>query len=198
MPDVWDYFKNLFKKAEISSPASPLIHEMIQRSTEETNDYLFWKNTLVCHRLRAWISEQHVVFQINPDNLDEAVDFLDTPSSKGFVIHFYKTRYNHRDVVHLFDYLKEQVLKINYRTQISDTRAYERPNWVESVQRHYLKPRSQQNEQGKFNQQFGNVMIELTFRNDQVYNLKFRATSYQDFQFSEALDFKDLIRKVLV
>ena len=198
MADVWDYFKNLFKKAETSSPASPLIHEMIQRSAEETSDYLFWKNTLVCQGLRTWIREQHVVFQIAPDNLDEAVDFLDTPSSKGFVIHFHKTRYNHRDVVHLFDYLKEQVLKINYRTQISDARTYERPNWVESVQRHYLKPRSQQNEQGQFNQQFGNVMIELTFRNDQVYNLKFRATSYRDSQFSEALNFKDLIRKVLV
>jgi hypothetical protein len=198
MAEIWDYFKGLFKKAEISSPSRPLIHEMIERSEEEKTDYEYWKNTLVCRRLKNWLNEQYVLFQVEPQRIDEAIDFLDTPSSQGFVVHFSKTRYSRRDVVHFFDYLKEQVLQINYRTQISDARSYERPQWVESVQRHYLKPRPAQTEGGLFDQQFGNVMIELTFRNDHIHNLKFRATSYRDYQYTEVLEFRDLVKKILL
>lgn len=197
MADIWDYFKGLFKKAENSAPNQPLIHELIQRSEAEKEDYEFWKGTLVCQRMLNWLNEQYIIFRLEPDNIDEAVDFLDTPSSKGLVVHFSKTQYSVRDVTHFLDYLKEQVLRLNYRTQISDVRSYERKDWVETVQRHYLKPRPSQNDLGQFIQQFGNVMIELTLRNDQVFNLKFRATVYKDHKFQDADEFPKLMQSVL-
>jgi hypothetical protein len=197
MADIWDYFKGLFKKAENSSPTQPLLHEMIQRSAEEKEDYEFWKNTLVCQRMLNWLHEQYLIFRVEPDNIDEAIDFLDTPSSKGVVVYFFKTQYSLRDVTHFFDHLKEQVLQLNYRTQISDLRSYERNDWVETVQRHYLKPRPAQNDQGQSEQQYGNIMIELTLRNDQIFNLKFRATTYRDHKFAVAQDFVQLMQSVL-
>lgn len=197
MADIWDYFKGLFTKAENSAPNQPLIHELIKRSEEEKEDYEFWKNTLVCQRLLNWLHEQYIIYRLEPGNIDEAVDFLDTPSSKGVVVHFSKTQYSIRDVTHFFDYLKEQVLSLNYRTQISDLRSYQRNQWVETVQRHYLKPRPGQNADGQFIQQFGNIMIELTLRNDQVFNLKFRATTYKDHKFAEAEEFPKLMQQVL-
>lgn len=197
MSDIWDYFKGLFKKAATSSPSQPLIHEMISRSEEEKQDYTFWKNTLVCKRLLNWLNEQYILFRANSGSKDRSVDFLNTPSSKGFVIYFHETRYSDRDIVHFFDFLKEQVLRLNYRTQISDVRTYERSQWVESVQRHYLKPRPGQNEKGQFLQRFGNIMIELTSRNDQLQHLKFRATTYKDYQYQEADPFEKLLQEVL-
>ena len=197
MADIWDYVKTLFVKAETSSPSKPLIHEMIKRTEEEVIDYEFWKNTLVCKRLKNWLNEQYIFFQISERETDESLDFLNTPSSKGFVIYFHKTRYSKRDVVHFFDYLREQVLAKNYRTQISDLRSYQRASWAETVQRHYLKPRPTQTEDGRQIQQFGNVTIELTFRNDKVYHLKFRATSYRDRLFEEAYDFHDLLNALV-
>ena len=201
MENIWKYFKNLFHKAEESSPSQPLIHEMIQRSETERADYQRWKNTLVCRRLMDWLNGQYAIYRTAPKDIDEALDFLDTPSSKGFVIHFHKTRYSKRDVTHFFDFLKEQVLALEYRSQISDLRTYNRSNWVETVERHYLKPgsrlRKEQQESGRFLQKFGNIMIELELRNEQVFNLRFRATSYKDSLFEEPQEFKELMQQIM-
>lgn len=197
MPEFWNYIKNLFKTAEESSPSNPVVHELIKRSEEEKADYDHWKNTLVRRRLTDWLIDQYAIYQVLPDDIDEALDFLDTPSSKGFVIHFNKTRYSVRDVTYFFDYLKERVRALNYRTQISDTRTYHRADWVETVQRHYLKPRPNFQEGEKMDQAYGNVMIELELRNERVQNLRFRATSYQDRLFNDALEFKALMQEVL-
>lgn len=198
MPNLWEQFKNLFKEAEQSSPSKPLIHELIQREEAEVKDYNFWKSTLVRRRLIDWLNDQYAIFLFQPNDIDEALDFLDTPSSKGFVIHFHRTRYSRRDVTHFFDYLKERVLQLDYRPQISDTRTYNRPQWVETVQRHYLKPKPDFEREGKINQQFGNVTIEFELRDDNVHNLKFRATSYKDRLFEDAREFSELMKLVIV
>jgi len=200
MADLWDYVKNLFAKAEQSSPTQPLVHEVITRSEEEKKDFQQWQDTLVCRRLKDWLSDQYAIYRVDPNSIDEGLDFLDTPSSKGFVIYFHKTRYSRRDVTHFFDYLREKVLVLEYRTQVSDRRSYQKGQHVEMVERHYLKPRtgSYDRENPKFHQRYGNVMIELTFRNDTPWNLKFRATTYKDSQFHEAQAFSELMQAVLV
>lgn len=197
MSNLWKYIKDLFNSAEDSSPSKPLFHELIHRSEEEKADYEHWKRTLVRRRLTGWLTDQYAIYQVLPKDIDEALDFLDTPSSKGFVIHFSQTRYSLRDVTHFFDYLKEQVRQLGYRSQISDSRTYHRSDWVETVQRHYLKPRPKFTEGEKMSQAYGNIMIELELRNEQVHNLRFRATSYQDRTFYEALGFKELMQEIL-
>ena len=201
MDSLWNYFKNLFNKAEESSPSQPLIHEMISRTEAEREDYKRWKNTIVCQRLMDWLNSQYAIFSAAPKDTDEAVDFLDTPSSKGFVIHFHQTGYSKRDATHFFDFLKEQVLALEYRSQISDLRTYNRSGWVETIERHYLKPgpriRKEPQDDGRFLQKYGNIMIELELRNDQVFNLRFRATSYKDSLFKEAREFEELMQGIM-
>ncbi len=196
MSDFWDSIKSLFKKTAESSPSQPAVHEVIERKVEEKEDYEQWKTGLVARRWRDWLADQYAVYRVSPDDIDEALDFLDTPSSKGFVVHLHKTGYTARESIFFLDYLKEQVLTLNYRTQISDRRTYNRPSWVETVERHYVKPRSNQTE-GKFDQQYGNIMIELEFRNDRPHNLRFRATSYKDALFHEAEAFGDLMQGIM-
>ncbi|MBK8879470.1 MAG: hypothetical protein IPN74_13255 [Haliscomenobacter sp.] len=199
MPDLWGYFKSLFNQSRHSSPSQPLLHELIVRSAEERQDYAQWKETLVCRRLKDWLHDQYTAFLLSGSCPDESIDFLDTPSSKGFVIHFYKTRYSNRDVAHFFDYLKERVLALEYKSQISDIRSYERPNWAETVQRHYLKPRPLPlPEQEKLRQRFGNVTIEYVSRDDKAHQLLFRATAYSDHLFQDAERFEGLMKELLV
>ncbi len=193
MGDLWDYFKKLFFKTESSSPSNPLIHEMISRTEAEKKDYRHWKETLVRRRLQDWLSDQYALYRVTPDDIDEAIDFLDTPSSKGFVIYLHLTQYSLRDSIFFLDFLKDRVLKINYKVQISDTRTYSNGEQIETVQRHYLKPRPNFETEGRLKQQFGNVTIELLLRDEKPYNLKFRATSYRDSLFEDPQDFKDLI-----
>jgi len=198
MPDFWDQLRNLFRSVEDSSPSNPAVHHLIQRSEADREDYSFWKETLVRRRLQNWLADQYALFRVAPDDIDEALDFLHTPSSKGFVVYFFKTQYSRRDVQHFFDYLKEQVLALGYRTQISDTRTFSRPRWVETVERHYLKPPSGARQDGKFYQEFGNITIENHLRDEQVHYIKFRATIYKDHQFHEAKTFQDLMQQVLL
>ena len=170
---------------------------MIKRTEEEKKDYEFWKKTLVCKRLLNWLSDQYSIFRALPNDTDEAVDFLNTPSSKGFVVHFYKTEYSERDVTYLFDLLKEKILALEYRTQISDRREFNRLNWVEKIERHYLKPKPDFLKKEKFNQGFGNITVELIFRNDKPYQLKLQATIYKDHLFKEAETFQSLMQNIV-
>ena len=195
--DIWTQFKDFFQQAEESSPSKPLIHEMIERTEEEKKDYEFWKKTMVCKSLLDWLSNQYAIFQALPNDTDEAMDFLNTPSSKGFVIHFYKTEYSERDVTYLFDLLKEKILALEYRTQISDRREFNRPDWVEKIERHYLKPKPNFLKKEKFDQGFGNITIKLLFRNDKPYQLKFQATIYKDHLFKDAETFQNLMNNII-
>jgi hypothetical protein len=203
MNELWNYFKQLLRKSESSSPSDPLIHELIARDEAETRDYQRWKSTLVRRRLQGWLADQYVVFRVDPEAVDEALDFLDTPSSKGFAVHLHMTRYSRRDCTHFFDFLKERVLRLDYRTQISDTRSYQREDWVETVERHYLKPRPGYfqghdfQDGDKMNQRYGNITIELRLRDEVPHYLIFRATSYRDRLFTEAKDFHLLMQRIL-
>lgn len=194
MNQLWDYIKNLFQQSAESTPSNPLLHEVIERTEEEKIAYANWKNTLVKHRLLNWLNHEYVNYLINPDGKGDSIDFLDTPSAKGFVVHFAETGYTKAEVVHFFDYLKERVLSLNYKSYLSDSRTYHRPQWVESVQRHYLKPRNIFRQGEKVRQGFGNITIEILQRNERIQHLKFHAATYQDHLYREADDFNDLLK----
>lgn len=196
MSNFWKNIKNIFKSAEESSASQPVIHKVIERTKAELLDYENWKETISKDRLLNWIREEHINYLLDPKSTDAAIDFLNTISSKGFVVHFYKTRYPSRDIIHLFDFIKEKILESGYKTYLSDTRSYNKKEWVEKLDRHYLKPPANKHDprQEAFKQRFGNIAIELIFRNEKIYLLKFSATSYNDRFYEEAEDFNDLMK----
>lgn len=200
--DLWKYFKDLFKAEAESSKLKPFIQEPLERSEAEIETYAIWKKTLGKRRLLDWLNAQYAMFTLSGESeIDRTIDFLNTPSAKGFVIHYDTQIHNHKDFVHLFDYLKERVLTMNYKKYMSDVRIYNQTrnnqNYVESIERHYLKPRFVVKEDKTFDQLFGNIKIELLLRNDVIKNLQFSATQYNDRSFAEADTFNDLMRELL-
>ena len=196
---IWDYFKNLFQQAEESTPSNPVIRAAIQRSVDEQDAYNLWKRTHSPQKMLRYINKQYANHLIEPENMDNAFGVLDTPSTKGFVMHFSDLRDNAKDFKHLFDFLQEKVLEIGYKHYMSDTRTYNQPLWVENVERHYLKPPIDFANEAKtiLKQRYGNILIELLYRNDPLVNLKFRATRYIDHSFTPAESFTDLIRQIV-
>ncbi|MEM6967376.1 MAG: hypothetical protein AAF573_21610 [Bacteroidota bacterium] len=198
MSEFWKKIKGIFQSAEESSSIKPTIHEVIERSEEEIADYEHWKSTLSSRRMIDWLYNEYITYLTSPSNVDRSIDFLNTPSSKGFVIHFSQTKYRLDEITHLFDLFKEKVKRLPYRSYVSDTRSYPKNNYVETIHRHYLKPSLKLKVAGnKAGQAFGNINIELLLRNDKVINLKFSATTYRDHLFHEAEDFDELMREVL-
>lgn len=200
--DLWKYVQDLFKAEQESSPIKPFIQEPLERSESELIDYDLWKRTVAREQLLDWLNTQYAAFVMNNESqTDKTIDFLNTPSSKGFVIHFDEQLHNKKNIIHLFDYLQERVLAINYKKYMSDTRTYTQTqnerNWVETIERHYLKPRFKLKADNTFDQLFGNIKIELRFRNEAIQNLQFSATRYNDRKFSEGDTFHDLMRAIL-
>ena len=198
MASFWDRITALFDAAAESTPHAPAVHEMIERDEAELADYERWKRTAARQRLFDWVTDQYALFLAGRQN-DHSVSFLDTASSKGFVVHFHETQYRREEINHFFHYLKERILALNYRTQISDRRVFSRPNWVETQERHYLKPRTRHQrrtaplERGGLDQKFGNVTVELELRDDVPWNLRLRATTYQDSLYGEPETFRALL-----
>jgi hypothetical protein len=201
MNNIWDYFKQLFQESEESSPSKPFIREEISRSEDEKEAFELWKRTQAAQKMLDFINKEYAHHLIEPEKMDDSFGVLNTASTNGFIIHFSELRHNQKDIEHLFDYLKEIVLKVGYKHYMSDTRTYNRKLWVEKVERHYLKPpiKFDENETSKklLIQRYGNILIELLFRNDHLVNLKLRATNYHDHNFTEASNFSDLIKEIV-
>lgn len=196
MSDLWSYFKTLFRQSKKSTPAEPFVHELIVRSPQERADFTQWKETLLFQRMKTWVREQYGLFCAQPEEVEEPLQFLDTAPNLGFALYFHQTGYTAREAIHFLDYLKEQVLRMDYRIQVSDMRTYERGDWVETIQRHYLKPRPVIHEDQKLRQRFGNITIDLLLRDDAPHLLRFRATSYRDHLFQAPESFGQLIREL--
>lgn len=201
MNNIWEYFKQLFKESEESSPSKPFIRESINRSTDAQEAFSLWKRTRAPQKMLDFVNREYANHLIEPEKMDNSFGVLNTSSTNGFVIHFSELRHNQKDIQYFFDYLKEITLKIGYKHYMSDTRTYNRKFWVENVERHYLKPPIQfdENDTSKplLIQRYGNILIELLFRNDELVNLKFRATNYHDHNFTKANSFSDLIREIV-
>ena len=198
MSSFWDQVRKLFQSAEESSPSNPVIHKMIERSEEQKTQFEDWQDSYVCQQLYNWLGDQYALFQTgNLNLLDDAIDFLNTPSTKGFVVHFHKTQYSPSDVMFFADSLKQRVLALKYRTQISDSRTFNKDRWVETIERHYLKPRPHFKPNEKFKQQFGNITVQHVLRNDQPHHVRLGATIYKDHMYEEAEDFQSLMGKIL-
>ena len=196
MPSWWSKIKAILTKSELSTPTQPAIHEIIQRSDDFLAEYEIWKGGPKHKKMLNWISEEYASYQNKASDQSDSIDFLHTASTKGLAIHLADLDVDVEEAQFLMDFFKEKIREQLYRTQVSDTRTYNKNTWVETVERHYLKPKPQYDEAGKIDQAFGNITLLLTLRDDEVYNFKMSATAYQDRLFNTEKQFSELMRVV--
>ncbi|MFK7982089.1 MAG: hypothetical protein AB8G86_19065 [Saprospiraceae bacterium] len=198
MTDIWQYFQNLFLKVEHSSKNQPILHDSIERSVEELAAYEQWKGLMVKKQLMNWLETEYVDFLKDGQPIDKNIIFLDTVSSKGFAIRFSELRYNTTQANQLFDYLKEKIMLLNYKTYAADIKTYTKGKIIESLAKYYLKPSLKNMLSGPpFNQEFGNINIELICQNDLPTLLKFSATVYNDRSYLPPKRFGALMEHLL-
>lgn len=188
----WDSVSDLFKSAEESTPGNAAVHELIVRDEAFLTSYEQWKRTHNSRRLLDWLVEQYATSKAG-EPTDSGLGFLDLTSSKGFVIYFSRLNYTPEEIGYFFDFLKERVLTLNYRSDISDRRVFSRKDWVETQERHYLKPRNDFKVGELIDQGFGNITIEHELRNDVPHNLRLRATFYSDALYKAPASFGALM-----
>lgn len=191
---MFNFIQQLFQKQKTANV--PFTQELIERSQQEKAAYKYWKTgkhkDYLVALLRAGLGKE----------ADSDLDILqlNTPKVHGFILKYasIKSEANLKEFQYLFDYFKEQILKLNYVSYVSDVKNFVRPKHVEIIERHYLKPRfSYDEEMGLSNQLYGNVLIEHLLYNEKSIHIKFVCNVYNDRKWTTPLDFELLIQKIL-
>ncbi len=172
----------------------PFVQEIIERSDKEIEAYQYWK---VDDKKDHFIS--FLLGQINNPSKSDLLR-LNSPKSQGFILKYeiVEATTDFAEFRYLFDYLKEQVLKLNYVSYVSDVKNFVRKSHVETIERHYMKPRFSYDETtGLADQQYGNVLIEHLLHDEQSIRIKFICNIYNDRKWTKPLSFMELLQHIL-
>jgi len=191
MANFWKQVKGWFKDADESSPTKPFIEEQLERTEAEKEDLKRWKLSDACMDFCSLVYDSFL-----ENKRHSSLTFLKFRSSSGFIINLEKEKAKLRDAQRFMDFLQEKVLSFNYKRQNSNYRLYTKNNKTEKIERFYMKPRLNVLEDRKVDQLYGNVMIELTIREEKPLKLKFQVNRYSDRNYSDGRTFEQLMEEL--
>lgn len=188
------------KKTEPKAQKEPVIREELKRSKQGLEQYESWLQSEQKEQIVSFIDNQ---FNESRDENENVSLFrvIHSGSTNGFMLRFLAET-DPLHFQHLFDFLKDQVKTLQYLPYTSDVRTFDRENFVERIERHYLKPSwrtlntKEVNDSGKMNQLYGNITVELVYQNDIPQFIKFVCHHYSDSKFSEPKPFTELVRLI--
>ncbi len=188
------------KEEEVSKTPSrqPVVHEVIQRTHTDKDAYQRWLGSQRMQRALDFIQLEYNKNRHEENLVGATFYHLNQPSSKGFILNYRKDMFSEKEFQYYFDYLKERVLTLDYKSYTSDLRSYDRGEYVETIERHYLKPSWRMTaDKSQLVQQYGNITITHHSKDDQPVYLKFMCHNYADRQFTDAEDFEQLIQHMI-
>jgi hypothetical protein len=195
MADIFTHFRAKLKdNPALSNISKPQSQKPIRRNELEIRDYDKWKASTRQVSMLTWLREQLMTYQSAPTKTHDGIDFTASASSKGFRLHPALTRFPDAAVVHLFDYLKEQLIAFDYTLATSDSRLFKRDYWDETIQRHVLRPLNAQNTEGSI---FSEITIELILKDGHLCQLRMSATIPNTDVPRQTGDFADLMQAIL-
>ncbi|MEZ4981464.1 MAG: hypothetical protein R2769_07750 [Saprospiraceae bacterium] len=121
-----------------SSANNPYLHELLERDNVWLESYKDWLSTSELDDVIAWVHGQWFLFHDNMESMDEGIDFLQTPSSKGLVLYFRRWEKTHHKSLILFRIFKRPGFKVELAVQVADIRVYLNNDKEERLERYYL------------------------------------------------------------
>ncbi|MDQ3190797.1 MAG: hypothetical protein M3Q58_04315 [Bacteroidota bacterium] len=187
-----DLFKKVFSKENNAQNID--VRENLIRRDDYINDYLKWKET---NKPKEYLKVIKNTFKLKQSGVesDLHLSIYRSVYANGFFFS-YNNDLDKNEFLYIFDYLKETILDLGYYLSTSDKRTREKNNYIEEIQKHYLKPQ-QKTYEGVLEQLYGNVLIEHVAINNKPSYIKVMANIYSDSKFKKALEFDDFIEKLL-
>ena len=192
--------KNIFADAEESSQAvKPFVQEILVRSNREIDSYNQWLYSEKQSQTIAIFKSRLRYKNELSDGEQIQIEFIEGKATSGFVCYYNQQFFQPDTFQHLFDYLKQQVLTLDYKLYVSDTQTRLQQNDTITKERHYLKPKYVYDEaQQKTMQQYGNIIIELHKFNNEPEKIHFIVNRYSGYDYSEAISADELYEKIFV
>jgi len=165
------------------------IHETLQRTQRFMDGYKVWlKNpqllSLKKDLIKSWAYQQ--------SNIKSPVDMVlyTSEHAKGFSIY---PEYQGEliPLSYFMEYIKDRLLQESYRLVHADRMTEGKNNYIEVIERYYLKPRLP--DTNPIDQMYGNIHLELLKQDKNETRLKFLVTVYSDRNYTIPRDFSDLM-----
>jgi len=188
-----EWFENITKKLFSKSTANnniPFLEENIVNRGDFMLQYKDWT-----------LSEKHTIniasLQVNEtlNGLSNiGVVLLKSPGINGI---FFNDSFLNGSAKNEYKFwiecLKNALLKSGYYQYQAKRKIYDRDNYVESIERTYLKPWPSIGASLPIDQMWGNITFELVLINDEPETLKISATYYSDRNYQKERDFYELL-----
>ncbi|MFT5640109.1 MAG: hypothetical protein ACI9A7_000204 [Cyclobacteriaceae bacterium] len=186
-------FKEIYDKIFGNKTGNFNHQEVLIRSEQFSNDYSHWKKSFQRIDLVQEIRDSREL-KLRKIIGEPDVHILSTPTSSGFAISC-KDQIESSEAQFLLEWFKDQMLGLQYKKANADKSMIEREEYVELIEKYYLKPIILGD--APYNQQYGNVLLELTYINDSPSYLKVLANNYIDRSYQKAFSFNKLAEYLL-
>ncbi|MFK7952070.1 MAG: hypothetical protein AB8B73_04435 [Ekhidna sp.] len=187
------YFDKIYAKLFGEKTATPLVvQEILKRSDRFTTQFHEWKLSDLRDEMIDEIWQSYFWKKKGIEKTPQ-VFIMESVSNNGFSIK-YEANYNEKDFHFLFDYLADQVKKLNYTLVLSRLTRKESGEDVDTKEMHYLKPKRGFVE--PINQQYGNIQIEYSMINDSPQSIRLIANGYPDRNYTKVKDFNELVQHI--
>lgn len=198
MFDRMSFAESIIKKLFVKDKKNELKIDSgkIARSKSELEAYSAWKE----EHLEPCLNEMKRNFKLGKMDLRDDLEtvWFKNKSANGFYINLESLKTDGFEPWFLLQYFSERTLSFGYRRYTADYEVREIADSIHKTERIYLKPEYiivEEESLEKVKQQFGNVLLELTF--NKGTHLKLLATIYFDRNFTEALSFDQYLEQLL-
>ncbi|OJJ17193.1 hypothetical protein BKI52_31280 [marine bacterium AO1-C] len=191
------FFDQIIKKILPSSPnpQQPLVTELLKRTEVQQNAYKEWLTDQQHISLLESVAKAYFLKQEKLTS-DIQIHLFASPYANGFAITYDESSMGKQDLMFLCEHFKDIILTLNYELKSSQREITDKGNFVNTVERYYLKPEARQAilENKRIDQLYGNLLLEYVLVDEKPSYLKVLSTIYADRTFTPAQDFNDLIQ----
>ena len=93
----------------------------------------------------------------------------------------------------LVEHIKNQLIEQGYITNVNKHISQRKDGKCEELWSYFLKPRPSFNDEGKYDQRYGTVMIELKKDDTDSYHFRLQCGYYSGFNYVEPIAFEELL-----
>jgi hypothetical protein len=186
-------YQRLFPKK--NPQGSRVLHkEVIDRKNRFEKEYGQW---LEEGRAARMLKEVENSYYMKRQNLESnlQVHLLSSVYANGFAISYHPD-YTGQEYEFLFDYLKNEILSLGYKLSNSDRQVKEKNDYIETIDKHYLKPVFDLTPGTPSDQKWGNILLEYVKIDDVPSYLKLQVSIYSDSYYTKALDYDSFLNEI--
>lgn len=196
---MMSFFDNILKKV-FSNSENPAIgvavHEVLTRNRREIKAFDAWKLSAVQAQLLEEIAHAYY-YKKTGIRSDITIHLFQSAYANGFAVN-YLPRIGKKHFQYLFDFFKDQVMRMNYRIANADRQIIDKKSYVETREKYFLKPPLHLQEADTPSEQlYGNISLEHVLADNQPQYIKVLVSIYSDRLYKHALSYDEFVERLL-